>query len=129
VVTVPGPNGGNGFVAPPQGTYIGDIQLGTFQKVLMPDEAQLAVYTKQVIANTFTSVPKRLIPLPKSVTCIAGLICHAYQSTLYTSPKKTAPTMRVLGQLPNAKGDSTLARFGVHCEYTLPDATRMQFPN
>ena len=27
-----GPNGGNGFVAPPQGTYIGDIQLGQFSK-------------------------------------------------------------------------------------------------
>ena len=26
-----GPNGGKGFVAPPQGYYIGDIQLGTFQ--------------------------------------------------------------------------------------------------
>jgi DNA-binding beta-propeller fold protein YncE len=27
-----GPNGGKDFVKPPQGTYIGDIQLGTFQK-------------------------------------------------------------------------------------------------
>ena len=28
-----GPNGGMGFVKPPQGTYIGDIQLATFQAV------------------------------------------------------------------------------------------------
>ncbi len=28
-----GPNGGEGFVEPVQGTYIGDIQLGTFQKL------------------------------------------------------------------------------------------------
>ena len=31
-----GPNGGQGFVKPEQGTYIGDIQLGTFQKITLP---------------------------------------------------------------------------------------------
>ena len=51
-----GPNGGKGFVKPPQGTYIGDIQLGTFQAIPVPDAGQLAVYTKQVIANTFREV-------------------------------------------------------------------------
>ena len=51
-----GPNGGRGFVKPPQGTYIGDIQLGTFQTVPIPDAAQLATYTKQVLANTYQSV-------------------------------------------------------------------------
>jgi hypothetical protein len=49
----PGPNGGAGFVEPPQGTYIGDIQLGSFQKIPMPSTNELAAYTRQVIANTF----------------------------------------------------------------------------
>ncbi len=38
-----GPNGGAGFVKPPAGTYIGDIQLGTFQAVITdphPNAAQ-----------------------------------------------------------------------------------------
>ncbi len=44
-----GPNGGKDFVKPVQGTYIGDIQLATFQKIQMPDAKQLAAYTKQSI--------------------------------------------------------------------------------
>ncbi|MGZ3872366.1 MAG: hypothetical protein ACXVJD_05590, partial [Mucilaginibacter sp.] len=43
-----GPNGGAGFVIPPQGTYIGDIQLGLFQKLPVPDKDQLKNYTSQV---------------------------------------------------------------------------------
>ncbi|HSO85140.1 MAG TPA: hypothetical protein VLQ91_01215, partial [Draconibacterium sp.] len=50
-----GPNGGKDFVPPVQGYYVGDIQLGSFQKVGMPDDAQLAAYTKQSIDNTFKS--------------------------------------------------------------------------
>ena len=48
-----GPNGGEGFVSPEQGHYVGDIQLGSFQKVSMPSDAELAEYTKQTIDNTF----------------------------------------------------------------------------
>ncbi|MEE9437495.1 MAG: YncE family protein, partial [Saprospiraceae bacterium] len=48
-----GPNGGDGFVSPIQGHYVGDIQLGSFQKVTMPTDDKLAEYTKQVIDNTF----------------------------------------------------------------------------
>ena len=51
-----GPNGGEGFVSPPQGHYIGDIQLGTFQKVKVPGAAQLSAYTTQVIDDTFRSI-------------------------------------------------------------------------
>ena len=48
-----GPNGGLGFVSPIQGTYIGNIQLGTFQKIYIPDANSLKVYTKQCIENTY----------------------------------------------------------------------------
>ena len=51
-----GPNGGKDFVAPVQGTYIGDIQLATFQKIKIPDEQELAAYTRQAINNTFMRV-------------------------------------------------------------------------
>ncbi len=62
-----GPNGGKGFVAPVQGYYVGDIQLGSFQRVKLPDESLLAKYTGQVIDNTFASVrikDDRKNPLP-----------------------------------------------------------------
>jgi len=122
-----GPNGGRGFVAPPQGTYVGDIQLGTFQKVEMPNAAQLAAYTQQAISNTFVSKPVRVAtqnPLPvlpgSSPTPIKYIVYITKENRTYDE---------VFGQLKNGKGDSTLARYGVHCEYTLPDTLRPQFPN
>jgi hypothetical protein len=37
-----GPNGGKGFKPPVQGSYVGDIQLGTFQQLKTPNAAELA---------------------------------------------------------------------------------------
>lgn len=117
-----GPNGGEGFVAPPQGTYIGDIQLATFQKIDMPDETALAAYTKQVINNTFqeTAVSMEgnnpLPVLPKaSNTPIKYIVYITKENRTYDE---------VFGQMEHAKGDATLAKFGVNCEYTLPDSLR-----
>lgn len=117
-----GPNGGEGFVAPPQGTYIGDIQLATFQKIDMPDETALAAYTKQVINNTFQETAVSMegnnpLPiLPKaSNTPIKYIVYITKENRTYDE---------VFGQMEHAKGDATLAKFGVNCEYTLPDSLR-----
>jgi DNA-binding beta-propeller fold protein YncE len=121
-----GPNGGAGFVSPPQGTYIGDIQLGLFQKVPTPGEAQLATYTRQVINNTFTS---KSIPVATKnpLPVLPGSSPTPIKYIVYIT-KENRTYDEVLGQLKNAKGDSTLARFGVNCEYTLPDALRVKLP-
>lgn len=121
-----GPNGGHGFVSPPQGTYIGDIQLGTFQKVPVPDQAQLALYTKQVINNTFAS---KTIPVAAKnpLPVLPGASPTPIKYIVYIT-KENRTYDEVFGQLKNARGDSTLARFGVNCEYTLPDALRVKFP-
>ena len=122
-----GPNGGAGFITPPQGTYIGDIQLGSFQKVRMPSTAELAAYTKQTINNTFVSTTvtddlKNPLPaLPGSHTSPIKYIVYI------TKENRTYDEM--MGQLKNANGDSSLARFGVNCEYTVPDSLRGKFPN
>jgi len=122
-----GPNGGKGFVSPPQGHYIGDIQLGTFQKVKVPDADQLATYTKQVIDDTFKSVTVTddgSNPLP----ALPGLRKSPVRYVVYIT-KENRSYDEVFGQMKNATGDSTLARFGVHNEYTLPDSLRKKFPN
>ena len=122
-----GPNGGKGFVSPPQGTYIGDIQLGSFQKVNMPDAKQLATYTKQVIDHTFiqTSIADNPAqPLP----ALPGLHKSPIKHIVYIT-KENRTYDEVFGQLANAKGDSTLARFGVNSEYTLPDSLIKKYPN
>ncbi|MBO2031643.1 phosphoesterase [Siccationidurans ginsengisoli] len=127
-----GPNGGAGFVAPPQGTYIGDIQLGSLQKVPVPDAAQLAVYTKQVLANTFVATP--LAPATKAsatanpLPALPGRTPTPIKYIVYIT-KENRTYDEVLGQLREARGDSTLARLGVNCEYTLPAGQRGQLPH
>ena len=106
-----GPNGGQGFTKPPQGTYIGDIQLGSFQKIPVPDAQQLAAYTNQCISNTFT---KDMVtagtnnPLPVKPGIASSPIKHIVYIT-----KENRTYDEVLGQLKTGKGDPTLARFGV----------------
>ncbi|MDD2791644.1 MAG: phosphoesterase [Sediminibacterium sp.] len=122
-----GPNGGADFVRPEQGTYIGDIQLGSFQKISLPDAAELKKYTEQTIANTFiqetiTDDPKN--PLP----ALPGLRESPIKYVVYVT-KENRTYDEIFGQLKGGKGDSTLARYGVNCEYTLPnDSLRGQFP-
>jgi len=122
-----GPNGGKGFVSPPQGYYIGDIQLGSFQKVSMPDANQLAAYTKQSIDNTFRNVKikdDKNNPLP----ALPGLHKTPIKYIVYIT-KENRTYDEIFGQMKNATGDSTLARFGVNNEYTLPDSLRNKFPH
>ena len=122
-----GPNGGKDFVAPPQGTYIGDIQLGSFQKIPVPNEAALGKYTQQVIDNTF--VEKQLTedktnPLP----ALPGLHESPIKYIVYIT-KENRTFDEVYGQMQGALTDSSLARYGVNCEYMLPDSLRSQFPD
>ncbi|MCW3105609.1 MAG: Phosphoesterase family protein [Segetibacter sp.] len=106
-----GPNGGKDFIKPVQGTYIGDIQLGTFQKIPMPDDDQLAAYTKQSISNTFVRIPVRdevTNPLP----ALPGLRKSPIKYIVYIT-KENRTYDEVMGQLQSGIGDSTIARFGV----------------
>jgi len=116
-----GPNGGYHFKIPVQGTYIGDIQLGTFQKIPMPTEAQLAAYTKQCIANTFV---KTIVqddgknPLPPLQQVRQSPIKYIVYIT-----KENRSYDEVFGQLQSGIGDSTLARFGVNVDINYKDKT------
>lgn len=122
-----GPNGGKDFIPPVQGSYVGDIQLGSFQRVRLPDDAQLTKYTEQVIDNTFASVSIRNDknnPMP----ALPGLHKSPIKHIVYIT-KENRTYDEIFGQMKNANGDSTLARFGVNCEYTLPEMFRNEFPN
>lgn len=114
-----GPNGGRGFVRPPQGTYVGDIQLGSFQTIPISDAAQLVAYTKQTLANTFQTVtvkddgrnPLPTLPRTRSKPSPGGRTPIKY--VVYIT-KENRTYDEVLGQLPTGRGDSTLARFGTN---------------
>jgi len=122
-----GPNGGQDFVMPPQGDYIGDIQLGSFQKVRIPSEDELASYTKQSIDNTFLEAAMEdngTNPLPP----LPGLRQSPIKHIVYIT-KENRTYDEVFGQLKGGLGDSTLARYGVNNAYTLPEPFREEFPN
>jgi YVTN family beta-propeller protein len=116
-----GPNGGNGFVRPLQGTYIGDIQLGTFQKIPIPDNDRLNTYTTHAIQNTFVrqTIPDDgRNPLPP----IQGIRKSPIWYIVYIT-KENRSYDEVLGQLHTGKGDSTLARFGLDVDIVAKDKT------
>ncbi len=115
-----GPNGGKDFVAPVQGTYIGDIQLATFQKIKIPDEQELAAYTRQAINNTFMQVAVKddgKNPLP----VVENIRKSPIKYIVYIT-KENRTYDEVLGQLKKGIGDSTLARFGVNVSIIPRDA-------
>ncbi len=106
-----GPNGGKDFVKPVQGTYIGDIQLATFQKIKMPGIKELAAYTKQTINNTMQAVSvtdDAKNPLP----ALPKLRQSPIKYVVYIT-KENRTYDEVLGQMRTGRGDLTQARFGV----------------
>ncbi|HRG24887.1 MAG TPA: bifunctional YncE family protein/alkaline phosphatase family protein [Chitinophagaceae bacterium] len=107
-----GPNGGKDFVKPVAGTYIGDIQLASFQKIKMPDPKQLAAYTRQSVENTMQAVRVKddaKNPLP----ALPKLRQSPIKYIVYIT-KENRTYDEVLGQMGTGKGDLTLARYGVN---------------
>lgn len=114
-----GPNGGVNFKKPEQGTYIGDIQLGSFQKIKTPTLAELNAFTKTCINNTFKTVSKidnEKNPLPIKPGTRKSPIKYVVYIT-----KENRTYDEILGQLKTGKGDSSLARYGTN--------VRMAFQN
>src|SRR6185437_536960 len=113
---------GQGFVKPPRGTYIGDIQQGTYQRIPLPDASELAADTRRALDNTFTvnKAPETKDNNPLPIVPGAGKSPIRY--IVYIT-KENRSYDEVLGQLPGAKGDSTLARFGVDVSVIAKDKT------
>ncbi|HLP71943.1 MAG TPA: hypothetical protein VK155_03510 [Bacteroidales bacterium] len=121
-----GPNGGSEFVAPVQGSFVSDIQLGSFQKIPVPGKEKLSDMTRQCIENTFRTLiieDDTTNPLPP----LPGLRKSPVKHIVYIT-KENRTYDEVMGQLKTGKGDSTLARYGVNNEYTLPEKMRKLFP-
>ncbi len=116
-----GPNGGPAFIEGPNGTYIGDIQLGTFQKVPMPDSKQLASLTARALDNTRSLVGVKddgTNPLPPMQHMRKSPIKYIVYIT-----KENRTYDEVLGQLETGKGEPSLARFGNDINFVAKDKT------
>ena len=108
-----GPNGGKSFIPPIQGTYVGDIQLATFQRLPNPNKETLSHYTQQVLENTFQehTIIANNLPVPNYPGEKVSPIKHIVYVT-----KENRTYDEVFGQLLEGKGDSTLARFGMQVD-------------
>ena len=119
-----GPNGGRDFQSPAQGTYVGDIQLATFQQVPIPDAQILSAYTKQSLGNTFTdrkiNINQSLVPI------LPGAGSSPIKHIVYIT-KENRTYDEMLGQMPSGKGDSSLARFGLRSEIKMKSARTGKF--
>jgi DNA-binding beta-propeller fold protein YncE len=113
-----GQNGGQGFKKPPQGTYIGDIQLGSFQLVDVPNEMQLKTWTQQVLNNTFKEVETQDNAIcPPQYLSKKSPIKHVVYIT-----KENRTYDEVFGQLKQGNGDTSLARFGLNVDIKQKDS-------
>ena len=111
-----GPNGGKNFVSPPQGTYVGDIQMATFQRLPTPGLDQLKSYWKDVISYTYATVDvkKSTNPLPSFPGEKESPIKHIVYIT-----KENRTYDEVFGQMKTGNGDSSLSRFGIGVDISV----------
>ena len=105
-----GPNGGIGFKRPDQGTYIGDIQLATFQKMNTPTLIELKNYTNTTLRNTYQVISK-IDDVKNPLPIKSGIRKSPIKYVVYIT-KENRTYDEVLGQLKTGKGDSSLARYG-----------------
>lgn len=108
-----GPNGGKDFKSPVQGSYVGDIQLATFQQLPVPDASMLEGYTKNVISYTYeeTEIKKEKNPLP----LYPGEQASPIKYVVYIT-KENRTYDEIMGGVSTGNGDPSLARFGLNVD-------------
>jgi len=117
-----GPNGGKGFVLTDAGTYVGDIMLGTFEKINL-DNIDLNATTNSVINNTFSEVrvsddgKNPLPPLP-------GIRKSPIRHIVYIT-KENRTFDEVYGEIENANGEPSLSRYGQNVNVANRDKTKI----
>ena len=100
---------GMAFAANPSGDYIGDILNGAIEVIAVPDQAQLGLYTRQVIANTPAS--ERQMKLSNSQQAILKNVFPQIKHVLWII-RENRTYDQILGDLPYGNGDPSLAIFG-----------------
>ncbi len=118
-----GPNGGKGFKAPPQGSYIGDIQLGLFQKVTLGGQALMDSFSKICLKNTVKqSTTNSVNSFDKKISAQSPI-----QHIVYIT-KENRTFDEMFGQIKEVNGDSSLSRFGIRAEQFVKDQI-LNLPN
>jgi DNA-binding beta-propeller fold protein YncE len=115
-----GPNGGKDFVKTKAGTYVGDIMLGTFEKINLK-EINLKKSTRLVRDYTCREVKvsdNGSNPLPPA----SGLRKSPIRYIVFIT-KENRTYDEVFGQYEKARGDASLARYGMGVVVSNRDKT------
>ena len=115
-----GPNGGEDFMPGPEGSYIGSIMKGTLEIIDIPDDKTLKEMTQNVIANNFKFI-KYDVNLLKTrkdnpVPVYPGEKESPIRHIVFIS-KENRTYDEILGQIENAEGDPTVARYGYNASF------------
>jgi YVTN family beta-propeller protein len=110
-----GPNGGPTFNKMERGSYIGNLMLGTVSVIDIPSDEALENYTQKVIDNNFKFVKandeffhsRANNPIPLYPGEKASPIKH-----IVFISKENRTYDEIFGQLENANGEASLARYG-----------------
>ncbi|HQH23899.1 MAG TPA: bifunctional YncE family protein/alkaline phosphatase family protein [Bacteroidales bacterium] len=116
-----GPNGGKDFIPTKNGTYVGDIMLGTFEKINL-ENIDYKATTQEVINNTFREIIVRddkKNPLPPASGIRKSPIRHIVYIT-----KENRTYDEIYGELEGASGDPSLARYGKNAAVISRDGKR-----
>ncbi len=121
-----GPNGGRDFKRGPEGSYIGSLMKGTVQVVDVPSDKQLQEMTQQVISNNF-KFRKASDPFYKSrkdnpIPLYPGAKESPIKHIVFIS-KENRTFDEIFGQLKNANGDPSLARYGYNVSFKNNEGT------
>lgn len=122
-----GPNGGPHFQEGPEGTYIGNLMKGTVSILPVPADADLKKDTAQVALNNFVFRPasdaereaRKDNPIPLYPGQKESPIKH-----LVFVIKENRTFDEVLGQMPGADGEPSLARYGANVSFSNRSGTR-----
>ena len=114
---VSGPNGGPDFEEGPEGSYIGALMKGSVTLLDIPGKRKLKRLTEKVMENNFLMKkandpvwePRKDHPVPlypkSSVSPVKYLVFVSKENRTYDE---------VFGQIPQGRGEASLARFGLN---------------
>ncbi len=112
-----GPNGGANFQLGPEGSNIGRLMKGSISIMSIPNQAELNEETEKVKKYNFnfTKITSELIAKHKDnpIPLYPGEKESPIKYIVFVS-KENRTFDEVFGQIPNAKGDPSLARYGLN---------------
>lgn len=116
-----GPNGGPDFQIGPEGSYIGALMKGSVTVLDIPSDKKLKALTEEVIAMNFmiekSSDPSFNSRKDNPVPLYPGFSKSPVKHIVFIS-KENRTFDEIFGQVKAAKGEPSMARFGVGATFT-----------